>query len=262
MKLFLNFLLIINFTIFSQEQYIGVVEYNKIINNPNGTSFATPFKLYFDNQTSIFYRVDDAVEITEKTKEESVDSQGRMVSSTVMKSNLPNAFYYTNVSSGDLIFRETVAQKLYLIKDSIEPISWKLHNERKKIGDYTCQKATAPFRGREYTVWFTTEIPISHGPWKLRGLPGLILEASEASGKYVFKATKFNMKPDISEIKEKLKKPDTNGLQNMAEYKKALKEAHKEMRAKILASLPRGAKILEGCDRCPDPNNRNLERFE
>ena len=41
-----------------------------------------------------------------------------------------------------------------------------------------CHKATTKFRGRVWEVWFTEEIPISLGPWKLGGLPGLILKAT------------------------------------------------------------------------------------
>ena len=38
-----------------------------------------------------------------------------------------------------------------------------------------------PFRGVEWRVWYTDEIPSSAGPWRLRGLPGLIIKAdSEA----------------------------------------------------------------------------------
>ena len=40
-----------------------------------------------------------------------------------------------------------------------------------------CNLATTKFRGREWKVWFTEEIPVSLGPWKLGGLPGLILKA-------------------------------------------------------------------------------------
>lgn len=43
---------------------------------------------------------------------------------------------------------------------------------------YSCQKATTTFRGREFNVYFAKDIPIADGPWKLNGLPGLILEVA------------------------------------------------------------------------------------
>ena len=71
----------------------------------------------------------------------------------------------------------------------IEPIpdfNWQVTNEKKKILRYSCQKATCSFRGRDYEAWFTPEIPMSYGPWKFRGLPGLILEVKDTKGAYVF----------------------------------------------------------------------------
>ncbi|SPY35771.1 GLPGLI family protein [Porphyromonas cangingivalis] len=56
---------------------------------------------------------------------------------------------------------------------------------------YKCHKATADYLGRVWTVWYTPEIPTSAGPWKLWGLPGLIVEASEADGMYAFSMSSF-----------------------------------------------------------------------
>ena len=55
--------------------------------------------------------------------------------------------------------------------------------------------ATCDWRGRHWTAWFSPEIPIQDCPWKLSGLPGLILEASENSGQHVFSATGVQMTP-------------------------------------------------------------------
>ncbi|MDO4770594.1 GLPGLI family protein [Porphyromonas sp.] len=56
---------------------------------------------------------------------------------------------------------------------------------------YKCHKATADYFGRVWTVWFTPEVPTPAGPWKLWGLPGLIVEASEAEGIYSFSLSSF-----------------------------------------------------------------------
>jgi len=57
-----------------------------------------------------------------------------------------------------------------------------------------CHKATTKFRGRVWEVWFTEEIPISLGPWKLGGLPGLILKAT-ADNNFI-KLTAISVKSD------------------------------------------------------------------
>ena len=64
-------------------------------------------------------------------------------------------------------------------EESIPILSWELKNEFDTVLSYRCQKAVAQFRGRTYEAWFTSEIPISNGPWKLGGLPGLIMKVSD-----------------------------------------------------------------------------------
>ena len=60
-------------------------------------------------------------------------------------------------------------------------IAWTLTDDTLTVSGYLCQQATCKFRGVEWCVWYTEDIPSSAGPWRLRGLPGLIVEAqSEA----------------------------------------------------------------------------------
>ncbi len=55
-------------------------------------------------------------------------------------------------------------------------ITWKILPDKKKSGEFTTQKATADFAGRNWIAWFTTDVPIQDGPYKFSGLPGLIVE--------------------------------------------------------------------------------------
>ncbi|TPN87910.1 GLPGLI family protein [Aquimarina algicola] len=255
-------LIFIKQTIYCQKDVVGIVDYQNIIHNENGVSFANPYKLYFNNTISFYEKIGNPQKITSKVSEEVREGVTTISEDKVMESNTPMNYYYTNSSANELLFRETIVDKLYEVKDSIESISWELHAEHKKIGEYNCQKATAQYRGRKYTVWFTTKIPVSHGPWKLRGLPGLILEATEETGKFEFRAIKIDIQPDDKMVQKKLSKPVVDKITDMTTYKKVLKNKFEETRAKIQSSLPRGAKFMTDCDVCPDPNNFNLERFK
>lgn len=61
-----------------------------------------------------------------------------------------------------------------------------LTQRTRMIGGYECFHARMAAGGRCWDVWFAPELPIDAGPWKLRGLPGLILEAADTTGSYRF----------------------------------------------------------------------------
>jgi len=72
-------------------------------------------------------------------------------------------------------------------KEGIFPMKWDILPEEKYIGEYVCTKAQTHFAGRTYVAWFARDIPITEGPYKFGGLPGLILELRDTQNHYVFK---------------------------------------------------------------------------
>ena len=66
---------------------------------------------------------------------------------------------------------------------------WTFGDGQKEVCGYPCQEAKTSYGGREWTVWFAPSIPSNAGPWKLGGLPGLIMEAQDAEGIHHFTAT-------------------------------------------------------------------------
>lgn len=80
----------------------------------------------------------------------------------------------------------------YIIREPLEKINWTIEKETKQLLGYTCQKATGTCKGRKYIAWFTTDIPAGFGPWKLQGLPGLILEASDVAQRIKFTCTSLS----------------------------------------------------------------------
>ena len=72
--------------------------------------------------------------------------------------------------------------------ESIEPIAWKLENRDSVIAEHQCHAASCIFRGHKWEVYYTTDIPYSVGPWKLFGLPGVIMYAKDDRGIFIFDA--------------------------------------------------------------------------
>jgi GLPGLI family protein len=94
----------------------------------------------------------------------------------------------------------------YLYEEDISTLNWNITNESMVILSYNCQKATTTFLGRQYEAWFTKDIPINNGPWKLGGLPGLILKANDVQNYYIFECTGIeSLKTKIPIVKYDLK---------------------------------------------------------
>ncbi len=66
--------------------------------------------------------------------------------------------------------------------EPFDELSWTIGDSTKNVLGYECIIAETDYHGRHWTAWFTPEIPIQDGPWKFRGLPGLILEAYYDNG--------------------------------------------------------------------------------
>ncbi len=107
--------------------------------------------------------------------------------------------WQANTQSDQLILRKTGSNENrafhdnlfdYFVIDSKDEMNWKIENETKKSAEYSLQKATTDFGGRKWTAWFCSAIPFHEGPYKFRGLPGLIFELKDDKGDYNYTLSK------------------------------------------------------------------------
>lgn len=157
-------------------------EYVLLVNN-NISKFYSPITEYIDSLNST---------------PEGVAKYREMFLAATLKGdwdNIPrkDGSYYVvkSVASNKVKYYDSAGVDKFVYEETPEEWNWEISDSTKIILGYECIKAMTYFHGRKWTAWFSPEIPISNGPWKLGGLPGVILGASSDDGKYSFVATEI-----------------------------------------------------------------------
>lgn len=186
----------------------------KIINEMLKKQFEKEFVLDFNKTSSVYKEV-------ESLGDASSGSTGN-ISLNVVAVGIGGGgddILYKNTKNATFTHQRESFSKQFLVKDSLQKIDWKLENETKQIGKYTCYKAThtrevevqsfTSFNKDEEdgetdkkvekrtvvtTAWYTPQIPVAHGPGTHWGLPGLILEIND--GDSVMICNKIVMNPE------------------------------------------------------------------
>ena len=151
------------------------------------------FKLNFNDVISEFYsqtlHVRDSIR-KNSAGEFSLNGSYKVINPMVPR-KMTHEEIFVDVKKLEVLKSEKNKYGIFVIKEK-KPIIWSISDESLIVLDKKCQKATATFKGRNWEVWFTNEIPVSLGPWKLVGLPGMILKASDDKKEVIFEATKIS----------------------------------------------------------------------
>lgn len=144
----------------------------------------------------------------------------------------------TNLEKNELITGNYFGKALYTKAEPLTKIEWIIQSQKKKILEQDCQRATASFGGRNYTAWFAPAIPINAGPWKLGGLPGIILAANDEKNEIAFTCTKITIPEEDAPLIMASKK---STLLSTAEFNKTKQKFANDPQAFIDMSDPMGS---------------------
>lgn len=207
--------------------------------------FQKTYRLIFDKETSMY-------------KEEETLAAPQATGGMVMS--------FVSSGGSDVLFKDTKALeftsqnetmgKIFLIQDTLQNYTWKLENETKYIGEYTCFKATytkeievpksdnfsfskvesdeEPEMVKKEivtTAWYTPQIPVSNGPGKFQGLPGLILEINDGSQTIVCTSIVLNPTDKVE-----IKAPTKGKKLTQNEYDEIMDKKMKEMQERFRSS--------------------------
>ncbi len=84
-------------------------------------------------------------------------------------------------------------RRIMAIRRAFLEMEWTIANDlTKNILGYECIMAQTDYHGRKWTAWFSPEIPVHEGPWKLHGLPGIVLRA-EAGDRFIIEGNRSRL---------------------------------------------------------------------
>ena len=93
---------------------------------------------------------------------------------------------YVGYPEGEVSAFDKITPNRYFYTEPLPDFGWELTDDTLTVGGYLCQKAVGKYGGRTWTAWYSEDVSAPYGPWKLRGLPGMILKAEDADGIFHF----------------------------------------------------------------------------
>jgi len=182
-KIYTLLFLIIGLSIFAQNRFF--YDYKFIPDSTDKTNVITEMMLLdIDKKGSNYYSKQKF--LADSTAQADMERQMKLNSGsfTINRTEKPGQVSY-KVSKQYPDFKTYLFTKVstdnYKVEEDLKP-EWKILPDKQKIGEYTAQKATTDYLGRQWTAWFTTEIPFQDGPYKFYGLPGLIVKIEDKTG--------------------------------------------------------------------------------
>ena len=254
----INFLLIV-FSIFSY----GQNNYNTV--NINYTEI-TDFGILAETSSTLEVNNTKSVYTRKKINYKAIDNDItiKQYKDTIANKEEVLEAYYSNSFNNIIYLKDRNLSQKLIVKDSIIDINWDIDasvNDQLFLG-YNCKKATGKFRGRNYTVWFTTEIPIRFGPWKLHGLPGLVLKVQDDLNQILIQATEI-----IISKKTKIEFINLDDLEEISIKEHILLTKEKdneflnEVMTRVQSTMPRGT-IIKDFEKDNSKNNRFEIKYE
>jgi GLPGLI family protein len=166
----------------------------------------------------------------------------------------------------DFKFIETFFGDALKIREDSLSYNWKFIDSTKIIGKFKCKLANKRFRGRNYFVWYTEEIPTNFGPWKINNLGGLVIEAYDDTESFSIIALKINYSKNSENIRKIINETvklfeNEDEVLSVSELKIYLNEKNEMVLNRINELLPRGSARAEVDNDCEECESDSLENY-
>ena len=108
--------------------------------------------------------------------------------------------YYHQPEKKVKVHQTEFMTRLFREESEMEKLKWRMGAATKEILGYNCMQAEAEVDGQRILAWFAPDIPVSAGPERYYGLPGLMLEVNVNQGQVVWLANQIDTTPPDEQL--------------------------------------------------------------
>lgn len=141
------------------------------------------------------------------------------------------AFTYRILKSVDndkVYYYDKIVTKPFKYEES-PSYNWNITGEKQIINGINCIVAEGSYAGRDYIAYFTTDIPLTDGPYKFGGLPGLIVKIQDRKGHYIFELLSYKNLPSDTRFLSLDRNFENGKLVSKADFYKMLKNSNENI---------------------------------
>lgn len=217
---------------FAQENRSGMVVYEEVTKleiklEGDASQFAHMLPKERKSNKVLFFNENMSLYENKANDEDETMSMNSGHANVMIKMAEPENKVFTDLESKKQIEQREFMTRTFLIEGE-NTQTWKMTGNQKMVLDFPCQEAVVEKDSISYSAWFTPVIPVSAGPSKYGGLPGLILAVESSDGKSSIKATSI----DFNELEKDVpEKPKKGRKVTREEFEKIVEEKMKEMGA-------------------------------
>lgn len=148
--------------------------------------------LFASERASAFYSEENRTDLEMQENPEYLLSSFKDLESSKYLAGLEKEAIFRDYNKNKQIVHQRYDLSNWQLNEDIAKPHWEIQDSMINVLGYDCIMATSEYRGRKWSAFFSPEIPIPEGPWKLIGLPGIILKACDEKNEYCYEAVEIN----------------------------------------------------------------------
>lgn len=160
--------------------------------NPSKRFKTDNLTLFAGERASAFYSEENRNDLEMQENPEYLLNSFKNLASSKYLASLEKEAIFRDYNKNKQIVHQRYDLSNWQLNENIDKPHWQIQDSIINILGFDCMMASSEYRGRTWSAFFTPDIPIPEGPWKLIGLPGIILKACDDKCEYCYEAVKIN----------------------------------------------------------------------